>query len=49
VQAYSAGPVVAYIAESGTWAVDVKVMQEFSVRNRPEGQLAWVRLNLRFE
>jgi hypothetical protein len=49
VQAYSAGPVVAYIAESGAWAVDVKVMQEFSVRNRPEGQLAWVRLNLRFE
>lgn len=49
VQAYSAGPVLAYIADSGNWAVDVKLMQEFSVRNRPEGQLGWVRLNLRFQ
>lgn len=49
VQAYSAGPVVAYIAESGNWALDFKLMQEFSVRNRPEGQLAWLRLNVRFE
>ena len=49
VQTYSAGPVVAYLAESGNWALDLKLMQEFSVRNRPEGQLAWVRLNVRFE
>jgi hypothetical protein len=49
VQALSAGPVVAYIAESGTWALDLKVMQEFSVRNRPEGTTSWVRLNMRLD
>jgi hypothetical protein len=49
VQALSAGPVVGYISESGNWALDFKVMQEFSVRNRPEGVLAWARLNFRFE
>lgn len=48
-QALAAGPLVAYTSESGTWAVDAKVMQEFSVRNRPEGQLAWLRLNLRLD
>jgi hypothetical protein len=40
---------VAYTSESGTWAVDMKVMQEFAVRNRPEGQLGWLRLNLRLD
>lgn len=49
VQALSAGPLVAYTSESGTWAVDMKVMQEFAVRNRPEGQLGWLRLNLRLD
>ncbi|MED5620827.1 SphA family protein [Ideonella sp. BN130291] len=49
VQALSAGPAVAYIAESGTWALDLKVMQEFSVRNRPEGTTSWVRLNMRLD
>ena len=49
VQALSAGPVVAYIAESGNWALDVKAMQEFSVRNRPEGILTWVRVNFRLD
>ncbi|MEW6704955.1 MAG: transporter [Pseudomonadota bacterium] len=49
VEAYSAGPVLAYISESGTWALDAKLMQEFSVRNRPEGQVAWLRLNMRFD
>lgn len=46
---YSAGPMVAYQSESGVWALDFKVMQEFSVRNRPEGQVAWLRLNLRLD
>ena len=46
---YSIGPMVAYQSESGVWALDLKVMQEFGVRNRPQGQLAWVRLNLRLD
>lgn len=46
---YSAGPMVAYQSESGIWALDFKWMQEFSVRNRPEGRLAWLRLNLRLD
>lgn len=47
VQALSAGPLVAYLSESGDWGVDVKVMKEFSVRNRPEGTVTWLRLNYR--
>jgi hypothetical protein len=47
VQALSAGPVIAYVAESGNWGVDLKTMQEFSVRNRPQGTLTWLRLNVR--
>jgi hypothetical protein len=49
VQALSAGPVVAYIAESGSWALDFKVMQEFEVRNRPQGTTSWLRLNVRLD
>jgi hypothetical protein len=49
VQALSAGPVMGYISASGNWALDFKVMQEFSVRNRPEGTTSWVRLNLRLD
>ncbi len=49
VQALSAGPVVAYTSESGNWALDVKAMQEFSVRNRPEGIVTWVRVNFRLD
>lgn len=49
VQALAAGPVVAYLSESGEWGVDVKAMQEFSVRNRPEGLITWVRLNFRIQ
>lgn len=45
---YSAGPTVAYLSESGNWALDFKIMQEFEARNRPQGQLAWLRLNFRF-
>lgn len=47
VQAFSAGPVIAYLAESGDWGVDLKTMREFSVRNRPEGVVTWLRLNYR--
>lgn len=47
VQALSAGPLIAYLAESGEWGVDFKVMKEFSVRNRPEGTITWLRLNYR--
>lgn len=46
---YAAGPMVAYQSESGIWALDFKLMQEFGVRNRPQGQLAWLRLNLRLD
>lgn len=46
---YSVGPMLAYQSESGVWALDLKLMQEFGVRNRPEGQLAWLRLNLRLD
>lgn len=49
VQALGAGPVVAYFADSGAWAMDVKLMQEFSVKNRPQGQVGWVRLNFRLD
>ena len=48
-QALAAGPVVAYIPDSGGWGFDVKLMQEFSVRNRPEGVIGWVRLNVRLD
>lgn len=44
-----AGPVLAYLSESGTWGLDAKAMQEFSVRNRPEGQVYWLRLNVRLD
>lgn len=49
VRALAAGPVVGYLAESGTWGLDFKAMQEFSVRNRPEGQVYWLRLNVRLD
>jgi hypothetical protein len=46
---YAAGPMLAYQSESGVWALDFKVMKEFGVRNRPEGQISWLRLNLRLD
>lgn len=46
---FAAGPMVSYQSESGVWALDFKLMQEFGVRNRPEGQIAWLRLNLRLD
>ena len=49
VQTLGAGPVLAYLAQSGNRALDVKWMQEFEVRNRPEGQVTWVRLNMRLD
>jgi hypothetical protein len=49
VRTFAAGPVVGYLAESGTWGIDFKVMQEFEVRNRPEGQVYWLRLNVRLD
>jgi hypothetical protein len=48
-QALSAGPALAYLSESGNWAVDVKWMQEFAVRNRPEGNMLWLRFNYRLQ
>ena len=47
VQALSAGPLVAYLSESGDWGVDFKGMKELSVRTRPEGTVTWLRLNYR--
>jgi hypothetical protein len=49
VRALAVGPVVGYLAESGTWGLDFKAMQEFAVRNRPEGQVYWLRLNVRLD
>ncbi|UXH79819.1 SphA family protein [Roseateles amylovorans] len=49
VQALSVGPVIAYLAESGNWGVDFKTMQEFAVKNRPEGVVTWLRLNVRLD
>lgn len=49
VQTLGTGPVLAYLAESGNWALDVKLMQEYAVRNRPQGQVAWLRLNVRLD
>ncbi|SEL45126.1 Uncharacterized conserved protein [Roseateles sp. YR242] len=49
VQALSAGPVIAYVAESGNWGIDLKTMQEFAVRNRPQGTVTWLRLNVRLD
>ena len=49
VQTLGLGPTVAYLSESGTWALDFKVMQEFEVRNRPEGTIGWLRLNVRLD
>lgn len=48
-QVFAAGPGVAYLSESGNWAIDAKWMQEFSVRNRPEGQMFWLRFNYRLK
>ncbi|MDL5031502.1 transporter [Pelomonas sp. APW6] len=45
----SLGPMVAYVSEDGVWSAEFKVAKEFSVRNRPEGTTAWVRLNLRLD
>lgn len=48
-QAVAAGPVFAYIADSGRWGIDAKLVREFAVRNRPLGTTSWLRLNLRLD
>lgn len=46
---FAAGPMLSYVSESGVWAVDAKVLPEFSVRNRPQGTVSWLRLNIRLD
>lgn len=46
---HALGPMLAYMSESGIWSADIKVLNEFSVRNRPEGRTVWLRLNLRLD
>ncbi|MCX9154792.1 transporter [Niveibacterium sp. 24ML] len=41
---FSLGPQVSWQSEDSTVNVEFKVMQEFGVRNRPEGTLGWLRL-----
>jgi hypothetical protein len=48
-QAFAVGPGVAYLSDSGNWAIDAKWMREFSVKNRPEGQTLWLRFNYRLQ
>jgi hypothetical protein len=48
VRINAVGPSVAYLSDSGNWALDVKVLDEFGVRNRPQGIVTWARLNFRF-
>lgn len=49
VQTLGLGPTLAYLSEDGIWALDAKVMKEFEVRNRPEGYVSWLRLNVRLD
>ncbi len=46
---HALGPMLAYLSESGVWSAEIKVLNEFSVRNRPEGITTWLRLNLRLD
>jgi hypothetical protein len=45
----SLGPVVSYLTEDGQFVFDLKVLKEFSVRNRPEGTVTWLRMNVRLD
>ncbi|WKB50596.1 SphA family protein [Eleftheria terrae] len=49
VQALGLGPVVGYTSESGRWAADAKVLREFAVRDRPEGTITYLRLQVRLD
>ena len=48
-QILAAGPAVGYQSPNGSWAAELKVLPEFSVRNRPEGTTGWMRLMLRMD
>ncbi|MCW7541651.1 transporter [Aquabacterium sp. A7-Y] len=49
VQSLGLGPLVGYTSEDGRWAVEFKVLREFSVRNRPEGTISYLRLQMRLD
>ncbi|AKJ27542.1 SphA family protein [Caldimonas brevitalea] len=49
VQSLGLGPLVGYTSEDGRWAAEVKVLREFSVRNRPQGTISYLRLQLRLD
>ena len=47
-QAFALGPAVSWTNSDATWLVDAKLLNEFNVRNRPEGRTFWVSINRRF-
>jgi len=49
VRTLGLGPAINYLSEDGRVFVDAKVLREFGVRNRPEGTVFWLRLNLRLD
>ncbi len=44
---FGLGPSISWQAESGQWALESKYIEEFGVRNRPEGGTFWARLFVR--
>jgi hypothetical protein len=44
-RAYSVGPAVSWIKDSGTLLLEGKVLKEFGVQNRPEGTMAWLTVS----
>ena len=43
------GPSVGWTSLDGRWALEAKYLPEFGVRNRPQGQTAWLRLMMRVD
>lgn len=49
VRVFGLGPSLNYVSEDGRVFLDAKVMREFGVRNRPQGSVFWLRLNMRLD
>ena len=49
VRAFGLGPALTFISEDGRLMMDFKVLREFGVRNRPEGNIFWLRANFRLD
>lgn len=48
-RAFALGPALAWQSESGRLAWELKVLEEFGVRNRPDGRVVWAHLLMRFD